>query len=114
MLDEIVVKHSHCVGTVLQPWLNHANMANIVQNKGAAVDNVWAFLDGTYILICRPSRDQRSVFGGHKHCHSLKFQHLMLPCGIVCHEAGPFQGQRHDSFMYQHSGVDPMLAALYQ
>ncbi len=69
MLDEMVVKHSHHVGTVLQPWLNHTNMTNIVQNKGAAVDNVWAFLDGTHIPICRPSRDQRSVFGGHKHCH---------------------------------------------
>ncbi len=73
MLQEVVSKYEQRVHTVFQPWLNHINMAHVVTQKGAAVQNVWAFLDGTHVPVCQPTWDQRDIFSGHKRCHSLKF-----------------------------------------
>ncbi len=52
------------------------------------------------------------MFSGHKRRHGLKFQHVMLPNGIVCHSFGPFPGSRHDASMYGVSQVDTQLAAV--
>ncbi len=52
MLNDLIVHHHHRVTTVSQPWLNHLQMAQVIRTKGAVIDNVWAFIDGTHILIC--------------------------------------------------------------
>ena len=62
-------------------------------------------IDGTVRPICRPSNDQRLVYNGHKKVHSLKFQSVALPNGIIGNLFGPIEGRRHDCFLLRESGI---------
>ena len=63
--------------------------AEAVSAKGAALDNCFGFVDGTGRPICRPKEEQRIVYNGHKRVHSLKFQSVALPNGIIANLYGP-------------------------
>ncbi|XP_077536025.1 uncharacterized protein LOC144148351 [Haemaphysalis longicornis] len=78
-------------------WLSPGALANAVQRKGAPLTNCWAFNDGTDRPICRPKRNQKAYFLGHKQVHCLKYQSLMCPNGIICQLDGPYPGRRHDA-----------------
>ena len=69
-------------GQKINQWndflLNPATLA-----KGPALDNSFAFIDGTVRPICRPDQHQRQVYNGHKRVHALKFQSVTLPNGII-------------------------------
>ncbi|XP_075543000.1 uncharacterized protein LOC142576660 [Dermacentor variabilis] len=54
------------------------------------LQNCWGFIDGTARAICRPSRDQKLFFSGHKRFHALKYQAIMCPNGIICQLNGPY------------------------
>ena len=60
-----------------------------ISNKGAALQNCFGFVDGTVRLICRPSQEQRIMFNGHKRVHSLKFQSVTVPNGLIANLFGP-------------------------
>ena len=60
-----------------------------ISNKGAALQNCFGFIDGTIRPICRPSQEQRIMFNGHKRVHSLKFQSVTLPNGLIANLFGP-------------------------
>ena len=60
-----------------------------ISNKGAALQNFFGFIDGTVRPICRPSQEQRIMFNGHKRVHSLKFQSVTLPNGLIANLLGP-------------------------
>nr|XP_050030147.1 uncharacterized protein LOC126526282 [Dermacentor andersoni] len=80
-------------------WLCPATvgeLANAIQNHGAALTNRWAFIHGTARPICRPKRNQRDYFSGHKRMHILKYQSAMCSNGIVCQLDGPCPGRQHD------------------
>ena len=67
-------------------WLTPYHLvsfADAIYNQGAALDNVWDFIDGTVRGISRPSRNQRSVYNGHKCKHALKYQLISTPSGIT-------------------------------
>ena len=100
MCNEIFQLHKHRINTITHPWLNYEQMAEAVNAKGACLTNCWGFLDGSQMRICRPSVGQEAIYNGHKRQHSFKFQSLMLPCGIIVHFWGPFEGRRHDSAIY--------------
>ena len=78
--------------------------ADAIQQVGAALDNCWGFIDGTVRPVCRPNENQRSIYNGHKRVHSIKFQAVALPNGLVGNLFGPVEGRRHDSFMLAASG----------
>ena len=78
--------------------------ANVIQQAGAALDNCWGFVDGTVRPVCRPNENQRVIYNGHKRVHSIKFQAVALPNGLVGNLFGPIEGRRHDSFMLAASG----------
>jgi len=63
--------------------------ADAVTSKGAALTNCFGFIDGTVRPICRPGVHQRVVYNGHKRVHSIKFQSLTLPNGLIGHLYGP-------------------------
>lgn len=63
--------------------------ADAIYRKGAALDNCFGFVDGTVRPICRPGINQRMVYNGHKRIHSLKFQSVSLPNGIIGNLFGP-------------------------
>ena len=63
--------------------------ADAVADRGAALSNCFGFVDGTVRPICRPGKDQKVVYNGHKRVHALKFQSVSLPNGLVAHLYGP-------------------------
>ena len=113
MLADVTHRFAHLLNDVKQPWMDHDLYAQKITQKGAVVNNIWGFIDGTVQQVCRPGQDQREYFSGHKRKHALKFQHIMLPSGLVAHSFGPFPGRRHDASMYGVSGVDAQLSQVY-
>lgn len=79
--------------------------AHAIHAAGAPLDNCWGFIDGTARPICRPRRDQRLFYSGHKRVHCLKFQAVTTPDGIIAHLHGPVEGRRHDLFLVLDSNI---------
>ncbi len=116
IVNNILADVHHCFSYLLssidQLWMDHEHYCAAVQDKGAPVNNVFGFVDGTLRQICRPGHRQKEMFSGHKRHHDLKFQHVMLPNGLVCHSYGLYPSCRHDTSMYGVSGVDAQLSKL--
>ena len=110
--DMIFDRFHHLFSNLQQPWLSSQNLqsfADAIHNRGAALNNCWGFVDGTVRPICRPSRNQRVAYNGHKRVHAIKFQSVVAPNGLVANLYGPVEGRRHDDFMLQMSGLLPQL-----
>ena len=112
MLADIHHRHSRHLNCLTQPWLDPDRYAAAIVNKGSPVENVWGFIDGTLVHICRPGTDQREMFSGHKRRHGVKFQHVMAPNGIVVNSFGPYPGSHHDAAMYRVSGLENDLRTI--
>ena len=110
MLQDICSKHMHRLQDVHKPWVEHSDFAEMISAKGCPLEKVWGFLDGTQGRMCRPQVGQESVFNGHKRIHSLKYQSVMTPNGLIAHFFGPIEGRRHDSAMYYLSGLDAHIS----
>ncbi|XP_070384926.1 uncharacterized protein [Dermacentor albipictus] len=96
-------------------WLDLAKLEDFSQAvyaKGAPLQNCWGFIDGTARAICRPSRDQKLFFSGHKRFHALKYQAIMCPNGIICQLNGPYVGSRHDAGILRRSKTYQKLEQL--
>ena len=59
--------------------------------------------------VCRPGRNQRVLYNGHKKVHAIKFQSVATPNGLVANLFGLVEGKRHDSTMLARSGLLPLL-----
>ena len=71
-----------------QPWLKLPSFANIhrsYQREGAGSPKLLArgVIDGTVRPIFRPGRNQRVMYNGHKKWHSIKFQSIATPNGLI-------------------------------
>ena len=62
-------------------------------------------MDGTVRPIFRASMNQRAVYNGHKRVHSLKFQSVLAPNGMIANLFGPVEGRRHDATMLMMLGL---------
>ena len=51
--------------------------------EGVALDNCWGFIDGTVRPICQPQDNQRVEYNGHKRVHTIKFQSVTEPSGMI-------------------------------
>ena len=67
------------------------------------------FIDGTVRPICRPGRDQRAYYNGHKRIHLLKYQSIAFPDGMIVFADGPYTGNRHDTGLFRDSGLAGIL-----
>ncbi len=105
-LEDVYAAHHDKLGDIFQPWIHHSEFAYCVLDRGAALTNIWGFIDGTLKGVCRPGITQCDLYSGHKHKHRVKYQHIMCPNGLVCHAFGPFLGRHHDVSMYVKSGVE--------
>lgn len=89
-------------------------MAAAVYRKTARGANsrrdIWAFMDGTHLRVCRPGEDQEELYSRYKRHHSLKYQAVVTPDGIIVHFGGPFSGRRHDQRMMTESKLRDYLA----
>lgn len=76
----------------------------------AAIDTA-LFIDGTSREICRPGHHQGRVYNGHHHVHSLQFQGVSAPDGMIVDLFGPLPGCRHDQVLNDRSMLNQRLAA---
>ena len=56
-----------------RPWLSRENLQNMaaaVTSKNAGFQNCWGFVYSTGPEICRPGKDQRIYYNGHKSKHN--------------------------------------------
>jgi hypothetical protein len=86
-------------------------MADRVFAKGRALDNIWGFIDGTVMPICRPKENQNEHYNGHKRVHAVKFQGIMAADGIISHLPKTWDGPMHDSRIFNESGFRSILEA---
>jgi len=80
VLDYVYESHSHRIVKWNHEPLSPVKLeeyANAVTRKGAPLDSCFAFVDGTVRLISRLGQNQRIVYNGHKHVHSIKFQSVV-------------------------------------
>ena len=84
--------------------------ARKINEKCGVVEHAWGFIDGTIRKTCRPTYFQREVYSGHKRCHGIKFQSVLLPDGLVGCLWGPMNGRRHDSYMLRESNLLQQLS----
>ena len=96
-MDLLYDNFHHLLEDLNQPWLSPRcleEFCNVIHEKGAALDNCWAFIDGTVRPLCRPGRMQRVLYNGHKKVHGLKFQSIAAPNGLIANLYGPVEGKR--------------------
>jgi hypothetical protein len=80
--------------------------------KNQVMENIWGFIDGTVRPCCRPVRFQKTVYNGHKKVHAIKFQSVVAWDGMIAHMNGPWVGSRHDSGIFEDSGLHALLDTL--
>ena len=85
--------------------------SQVVQDKGALLQETFGFLDGTAVRICRPMVDQEEFYSGYKKYHCIKYQAITTPDGMIIHVGGPFVGRHNDSGMLIRSQIRHYLAA---
>ena len=92
VMDNIFNYHSHRKSQwnddILNPYLLQ-EYANVIHAKGTPIENCFGFIDGTVTPMARPDQQQRIVYNGHKRVHSLKFQSVALPNGLIKNMHGP-------------------------
>ena len=108
VMNLIYTQWNHLLTDLDQPWLSPANLqqfAEMIDSNGGALQTCWAwvFVDGTVRPVSRPGRNQRVFHNGHKKVHSIKFQSVVAPKGLVANLYGPVEGKRHDSGMLAQS-----------
>ena len=84
-------------------------MARLSRAKCSMASNCIGYIDGTIRPICKPSRDQRMFYNGHKRVHAIKFQNILFPDGMIVYMDGPHPGRDHDSGLLHRSGLDAAL-----
>ena len=70
-----------------------------MHEQGGALQNCWGFIDGTVRPLCRPGENQRLLYNGHKRVHSIKFQSVVTPSGMIANLYGPMEGEISCVFM---------------
>ena len=107
---DIELRYSPNLSTLAPNVRDPAVLADAIGSR-CPLQNCIGFIDGTVRGICRPTRNQRLVYNGHKRKHALKFQSVMLPNGIIVLD-GPYLGNSHDATILRDSGILEQLGAL--
>jgi len=108
ILEHVYVQFNHLLHDFNQPFHSPGLLQEYCQkinDKGAPLENCFGFIDGTVRPICRPGVNQRILYNGHKRVHSIKFQSVVIPNGLISNLHGPYEGKKHDSGMLGHSGL---------
>ena len=112
IVDHVYNRFGRLLRDLNQPWLASPELqifADKIHSKGAPLSNCWGFVDGTVRPVCRPGKNQRIIYNGHKRIHAIKFQSVAAPNGLIANLFGPVEGCRHDSAMLAMSQLYPQL-----
>jgi len=85
---------------------------NYVHANGEPSGVLWGFIDGTHREICRPQPetfDQTLLWSGYKNAHTMVFQSIVTPDGLLVHVKGPYEGRASDWGIYKDSGLQDKL-----
>jgi len=91
MVTNILIDHIYAIHG---RWLTQTNLdisspdhlemyAAAITLRGSPLHNCFGFIDGTVRPTARPEESQRVVYNGHKRVHTLKFQSVVLPNGLI-------------------------------
>jgi hypothetical protein len=97
-------------------YLTHerlAEFARAISARGAALNNVWALIDGAIRANARPGLLQQEIYNGWKRLHGLKWQSVFTPDGMIRLLFGPVSARRHDAYMLLLSNLVPDLAHFF-
>ena len=90
------------------------NYCNAIQAHGEPSGKIWGFIDGTHKFICRPKKnvaDQRYFYSGYKKDHTMVFQGVTTPDGLISSISGPFEGRMSDWGIWVESKLQNKLLA---
>ena len=85
VLPFVYQTREHHLNSWTQPFLYPPALEQYAQSihvRGASLQNCLGFAE---------------VYNGQKRIHSLKFQNVVLPNGLIANLNGPYEGQRHDA-----------------
>ena len=92
VIDYLYDEHAHRItdwNNAILDTVHLQQYADAIHQHGAALQNCFGFIDGTVRPICRPGQQQRIMYNGHKRIHSIKFQSVTLPNGLIANMFGP-------------------------
>ena len=70
-------------------WLTGERLRTYCSAINPPGTRIYGFIDGTHRSICQSSTmDQKLFYSGYKNVHSIKFQMIMAPDGLIIHLAG--------------------------
>ena len=107
-IDLIDSSHNRRLSDLNQGWLSPHCLkafADLVHRKGATLDNIWGFIDGTVRPSCRPKVNQGILYNGHKILYALKYQSATTPSGMIASLFGPVESKRLDCAILAISGL---------
>ena len=82
--------------------------------KSANTVEIWGFIDDTSRPICRPGEDQEVFYSGYKKIHSIKFQGIATPDGLIMSCPGSYPGRTNDLRMFRRSRLEERLRRLFE
>ena len=92
VVDFIYNEHHHHLtqwnNNILNPRLME-QYTYAIQERGAALENCFGFIDGTVRLISSLNENQRLLYNRHERVHTLKFQSMAIPNGLIAYLYGP-------------------------
>ena len=119
MLEIFIVKFGHTIQIRHCLIVKYGCiLSQALANSGCPLINCIGFIDGTCRQMCRPTRNQKYYYNGHKQFHCLEYQGVVAPNGIVIDLSGPAIGIRHDLRMMGESNIvsrlpDPLQWSVY-
>ena len=88
---ETIYHHHHRITRWNEALVNPSLLETYVQaihQKGSPLTNCFGSIDGTVRPICRPGENQHVVYNGNKRVHTLKYQSVALPNGMIANMNG--------------------------
>ena len=96
-IDLIDSSHNFRLIDLNQNWINSYSLrafADSIHMKEPALDNAWGVIDSAVLYCCRPNRNQRVLYNGHKRVYiSIKYQAVTTPSGVIENFYGPVEGK---------------------
>ena len=98
----------------LECWGPHfERFAAIIKAGGrkgpVPLNNCVGYVDGSNQKMDKPKVGQHVLYNGHKRCHVVKWQGIMLPNGIMPMPFGPCHGRNHDAHMLHLSKLPRIM-----
>ena len=93
MFNHIYNRYSYLLQRWDTPFLSHESLqsyGNAIYEEGAPLKNCLLCRRHSPSSICRPEKHQNVAYNGHKRVHSIKFQSVVIPNGLIANLAGPW------------------------